>query len=92
VKLWPRVWCLVFFDSRCKSVRAAVSFLVLCRLCAISAAKMCLPARPRLPAGDRVPAAGYLDSYLRMLSSRSATTDNGSQLARCLCSQLSLSV
>ena len=34
--------------------------------------------------------AGCLDSYLRMISSRSATAVNGSQLARWLCSLLSV--
>ena len=63
------------------------SFLVLCRWCAIglSAEKSCLPPWPRLETGCWVP-------RLRMLSSRSATADNGSQLARCLCSLLLLGI
>jgi len=63
---------------------------LLCR-CAIglSAEKSCLPARTRLPAGVRA-STGCLDSYLRMISCRSATAVNGSQLARWLCSLLSV--
>ena len=62
--------------------------------CAIglTAEKSCLPARPRLPAAGWSQGSGCLDSYLRMISSRSATAVNGSQLARWLCSLLSLGI
>jgi len=67
--------------------------LFLCR-CAInlSAEKSCLPARPRLPAGVR--AGCWVPRQLSEndISSRSATAANGSQLARWLCSLLSLGI
>jgi len=36
VKLWPRVWCLVFFDSRCSGCKMMVVVVVLVAFCNIS--------------------------------------------------------
>jgi len=57
-----------------------------CTVAIRSAAKSCLLARPRLPAGDR--AGCWVPRQLS--ETRSATAVNGSQLARWLCSLLSL--